>query len=281
MSDKIVELYTIPTNRTNMDWATIVADQHCTYLNRKCQKTRKSEPDVTIGTCSVYHGSSEAKGIIICPFRFLERSQVFFDCLHLLTLHEPGNELHRISEVEIPGGNVDYFLVSVRDRKVIDFVGIEFQTMDTTGTIWPARQQFLKNMGLPINFVEPKPYGMNWKMTAKTILIQLHHKAETFQQWNKHLVLVVQDPLQAYMKSQFNFSGLHPAKLGDVMHFHSYAFRQTSDHDYRLSLDARESTDLQGLTTALGLQASPGVDFELILSRLQAKLTDKTLLQFS
>jgi hypothetical protein len=40
------------------------------------------------------------------------------DCLHLLTTHEVGNELHILSEVPIPGGSVDYFLASVKNRVV-------------------------------------------------------------------------------------------------------------------------------------------------------------------
>jgi hypothetical protein len=50
---------------------------------------------------------ADARDVIICPFRLLERKKVFTDCLHLLTMNEPGNELHLLSEVSIPGGHVD------------------------------------------------------------------------------------------------------------------------------------------------------------------------------
>src|SRR5438105_556805 len=59
--------------------------------------------------------SRKAKPMIICPFRLLERLQIFHDCVHLLKLHEPGNELRIVAEVAVPGGSVDYCLVSVRD----------------------------------------------------------------------------------------------------------------------------------------------------------------------
>ena len=85
---------------------------------------------------------------MICPNRLLERKQIFLDCLHLLTLHEPGNELHVVQEVAIPGGSIDFFLVSTRNDKVVDFVAIELQTLDTTGTVWPLRQRFLFDKGL-------------------------------------------------------------------------------------------------------------------------------------
>src|SRR5438874_393778 len=132
MSTPIIELFTISTLQDDADWRELVASQQCTYLGRKCVKVRKSQPEISIGTCSLKYGAKQPQNMIICPHRFLERGQVFFDCLHLLTLHEPGNELHRVSEIEIPGGSVDYFLVSVRDGKVVDFVGIELQALDTT-----------------------------------------------------------------------------------------------------------------------------------------------------
>ncbi|MDP3002596.1 MAG: NotI family restriction endonuclease [Bacteroidales bacterium] len=133
------------------------------------------------------------KEVIICPHRLIEKKKIFVDCLHLLTLHEPGNEIHIIPEINIPGGSVDYFIASALNKKVIDFVGIELQTLDTTGTVWPERQGLITDLNLveePAEGYGNKTYGMNWKMTAKTILVQLHHKIDTFEYLNKHLVLV-------------------------------------------------------------------------------------------
>lgn len=189
---KVLELYGISTQSTaNVDWGSVIAQETCPYLHRKCLKIRKSNPDLTIGTCSMLYGK-EQYGVIICPFRLLERRQIFTDCLHLLTLHEPGNELHIVPEVAIPGGNVDYFLVSVRNKEIRDFVGIELQTLDTAGTTWPDRQRFIQSQGIEIaandiSINSTKTFGMNWKMTAKTILVQLHHKVQTFQEIDKHL----------------------------------------------------------------------------------------------
>jgi len=91
---KILEMYGVSTRSNKVvDWENIVLQEYCPYLNRRCYKTRKSNPNVTIGTCTVTYGKEE-KNVIICPARLLERRQIFIDCLHLLTLHEPGNELH-------------------------------------------------------------------------------------------------------------------------------------------------------------------------------------------
>lgn len=204
---RIKELFTFSVDRSDINWLEIVNNQQCRYSLKKCFKVRKSQADVSIGTCTVQYGK-EKRNVIICPHRLLERKQVFMDCLHLLTLHTPGNELHLVPEVPIPGGSVDYFLVSTdSNRKVKDFVGIELQTMDTTGTIWPERELTLKEMGLKdVEIIKNKSYGMNWKMTAKTILVQLHHKISTFESLNKHLVLVIQDCLLDYIKKEFSFS---------------------------------------------------------------------------
>ena len=238
---------------------------------------RKSQPEVSIGTCSVNYRTRDLQGVIICPHRLLERRQIFMDCIHLLTLHEPGNELHLIGEVAIPGGSVDYFLVSTRNAKIVDFVGIELQTVDTTGTVWPYRQQFLQSVDvLSIESAEIKPYGMNWKMTAKTILVQLHHKVETFEQLNKHFVLVLQDRLLDYIRSEFNFAQVETAKLGEAMHFHVYTLQHAGD-SFRLQLTSRLSTSTEGIARSLGLQASAKMELEVIVSSLQSKISAKTL----
>ena len=274
----IVELYGVFTG-SDADWPSIVQAQQCPFLQRKCLKNRKSSPDITIGSCMIAAGKGGAK-TMICPFRLLERRQIFTDCIHLLTLHEPGNELHIVPELSIPGGSTDYCLVSVRNGKPIDFVGIELQTLDTTGTAWPERQRFLHQHGIKVKAADrksQKPFGLNWKMTAKTILIQLHHKIQTFEYVSKHLVLVAQDCLIAYMKKAFSFDHLSAPRLGDAMHFHAYSLKD-EQHTLRLQLEERWSTDGDGIAKCLGLQAEANVDLDAILKQLEAKISSHTLM---
>jgi len=276
---KIAELFGVSTHSKEENWSQIVREQICPFLGKKCYKVRKSDPETSIGTCTVLYGKPPAP-IIICPTRLTERRQIFIDSLHLLTTHQPGNELHIVSEVSIPGGSVDYFLVSARDGKVQDFVGIELQTLDTTGTVWPERQRFLNEIGIPRSDDaenSDKPYGMNWKMTAKTILVQMHHKIDTFEHVNKKLVLVVQDKLLEYMSREFNFAHLrNPAVLGDSMHFHAYQITGQPDGSFKLIMQSRLSTDANGIATCLGLQAEARVELKQILEALQAKISPAT-----
>jgi len=285
---KIVDLFGFDvTAPSQPDWQAVVKAQHCPYVDRRCYKVRKSQPEISIGTCTVQYGGDP---IIICPLRLLDRRQIFTDCLHLLTGHEPGNELHLISELSVPGGSIDYVLASIREGKVRDFVGIELQTLDTTGTVWPERQRFLQERRFSHNqgFFElaqadldnSKSFGMNWKMTAKTILVQLHHKIHTFEGVNKRLVLVVQDRLLSYMAKEFSFAHLNDARIADPMHFHPYGLKSTKD-GHRLELGRRLSTDADGIAKCLGLQVDPKVDLEVILSSIEQKITTRTLFNFN
>jgi hypothetical protein len=275
---KVLELFARSTRKQHSNWGQIVAAQTCPYTKRKCYKVRKSDPETSIGTCSVAYGKPP-EPVVICPTRLTERGQIFTDCLHLLTTHEPGNELHVVSEVSVPGGSVDFFLVSARNGKVKDFVGIELQTLDTTGTVWPERQRFLKEVGIPRKDKAEsttKAFGMNWKMTAKTILVQMHHKVHTFEHINKKLVLVVQDRLLSYMAGAFQFDHLrNPPAVGDSIHVHAYALTQASN-DFRLSLQSRLSTDADGIAMCLGLQAEARLDLAHIVSALETKISNAT-----
>lgn len=275
---KVVELYGNST-ASQIAWDEIVSQQHCPFINRKCIKVRKSAAENTIGTCTVLYGK-QPQPIMICPHRLLERRQIFIDCLHLLTLHEPGNELHIVSEVSIPGGSVDYFLVSRKSKKIVDFVGIELQTLDTTGTVWTERQRFLKEKGIKVKSKDSnsdKSFGMNWKMSAKTILVQLHHKVQTFESINKRLVLIIQDQFMDYMKKEFRFDHLNNARLGDPMHLHTYQFSQVQDGNYEIQLSNRYSTDSNGIAVSLGLQASPKVELAEIIRVIETKINKDTL----
>jgi len=276
----VVELFGHSAEKKRKDWVRIVQEQQCVFLGKKCYKVRKSDPDTSIGSCTVLYGKQD-EPVIICPTRLIERRQIFTDCFHLLTTHEPGNELHIVSEVSVPGGSVDYFLVSAKKGKVKGFVGIELQTLDTTGTVWPERQRLLKKLGIPSSDAgeaSEKSYGMNWKMTAKTILVQMHHKIQTFEHVHKRLVLVVQDKLLAYMNREFNFAHLkNPAVIGDSMHFHAYRMEKQPDKSFKLVMQSRLSTDAEGIATCLGLQAEARVELEQIVEALQAKISPSTI----
>lgn len=271
MRDRIVEIYGLPATASKDELIAAIKAEQCPFLGRRCLKIRKSTPEQTIGSCTAGHG---AMAVLICPHRLIQNRQIFLDSIHLLTLHVPGNELHVVPEISIPGGSVDYVLASVKGGKVEDFVGIELQTLDSTGTIWPARVALTEKLGMAdaTNAGDSKAaFGMNWKMTAKTILMQLHHKIGTFEPLGKHLVLVVQDHLSGYMKRNFDFSQFREPRLGDSMHLHTYALN-TDVKPYKLVMMERLSTDAAGISQSLGIQGSSKVELTAILRSIEHRL---------
>lgn len=275
---KISEFFGLYCKDESLDFKGAMGSQICPYTQRVCTKMRKSDPEIKIGTCSVRY---QGQDIIICPFRLLEHDQIFIDCLHLLTMHEPGNELYLVPEVQVPGGHIDYFLVSAKGGKVKDFVGIELQTMDTTGSVWPERQRFLEEQGIEVDQLDlhsKKTFGMNWKMTIKTILVQMHHKSETFEHLNKHLVLILQRPLYEHMRRGFNFDGIEGVRLGDPVHIHSYNLEQNGGR-LSLFLHTRVSTDSAGIADCLGLNAESRVGLQDLVRILEPKLIEANRLR--
>lgn len=270
--NKVRELFGVYCS-AGANLADAVNNQLCPFSCKKCYKIRKSDPNTSIGTCTVYYHSNN---LIICPNRLLENNQIFIDCLHLLTLHEPGNELYILPEVSIPGGSVDYFLVSAKHGKVKDFIGIELQALDTTGTVWPERQRLLKEHGFAVDManVNNNTFGVNWKMTAKTILLQMHHKSETFEHLNKHFVLVIQQPFLNYIYREFSFSHIQGVRLGDSVHIHAYDLEEV-DNRLKLFLNSRVSTDSDGIAKSLGLNAQAKVKLEELVAVLEKKLSEE------
>ena len=64
--------------------------------------------------------------------------------------------------------------------------------------------------------------------------------------------------------------------IGDSMHFHAYKLKK-EDKDYKLVLDTRCSTDSEGISKLLGLNAEANVGFEEIAKILEAKISDSTV----
>jgi hypothetical protein len=50
---RVVELFGNNTNDKATNWKDIVKKQWCPYSDKKCYKIRKSQPEISIGTCTV------------------------------------------------------------------------------------------------------------------------------------------------------------------------------------------------------------------------------------
>jgi len=246
------------------DWDAILMQQHCPFINRRCVKQRKSDPQQTIGACTVgYKGNP----LIVCPHRFLQRQQIFLDAVPLL---RSGQQFFVVPEIAMPGGSVDYFVVSMQDNEIVDFAGIEIQTLDTTGTggIWRAREDLYKG-----NLSTSYSYGINWKMSAKTILMQLHHKGPSFEVLGKKLLLVTQREFFDYIRREFRATQVHAAAAHDAVHIHTYDCILLN-RELQVVLNTRWSTSVRGIEEMLSLGRSPEISEDEIIRRIEARLSE-------
>ncbi len=244
-----------------VDWEDELTKEHCPFLDKKCVKVRKSDPRQSIGSCLVGYGENP---LIICPHRFLQHDRIFLDSLPLLAR---GLEYYVVPEITMPGGTIDYFLVATNGIEVRDYLGLEVQSLDTTasGGIWDARVDLGNG-----NFRESYHYGINWKMSAKTILIQMHHKSAAFEGLGKKLVLAVQSEFYDYMTKAFRTRQINEASEHDPIQFHVYDCVNLNNR-YALTLRLRKSTDVRGVEEMLGTRA-PSISEEEVLDKIRAKL---------
>jgi hypothetical protein len=65
LTTRVLELFGFATDTDAPGtWRRVLVAQQCPYLGRPCLKTRKSAPDVAIGTCSVAYGASRTPVIV-------------------------------------------------------------------------------------------------------------------------------------------------------------------------------------------------------------------------
>ena len=238
--------------------------EHCPFIHARCKKLRKSNSSQTIGTCTITYQKAH---LIICPKRFLQAQQIFLDCVQLLN---GKGRYYVIPEVGMPGGNIDYFLIVRQDDEIKDYLGIEIQSLDTTssGKIWDARVD-------AVNGVIRNSYnfGINWKMSAKTILMQMHHKAPAFEQLGKKLVLVIQTEFLNYIEREFRSGHLRNADFTDAIRFHGYNCVNLGNNLSIVKV-IEKSTNADGIERMLGGKVTDTITNSSVINRLQAKMGD-------
>ncbi|MCU4716609.1 NotI family restriction endonuclease [Halapricum hydrolyticum] len=221
--------------------------EQCPFLSETCKKRRKSDNDITIGTCSVGYkkrGQSEYSPHIICPHRF-EVDGVFEE---LKPLFEDRGEFFRVPEVPLLGTSIDY-VAGKRDAKgeVIDFAGVEIQALDTTGSVWPYKEAYEREEDM--NEVDGS-YGINWAMSiTKTMMQQAWKKGHVFNDWGENIIFLLQDESLEYLHQNANTTSLHPAREDDPVHFYAYSMNYDYDEgEYILEIDSKVSSDMEGVS---------------------------------
>ncbi|RGK44739.1 hypothetical protein DXD09_09395 [Ligilactobacillus ruminis] len=277
--NKVNEMFGLYTNSDEFpNLREALVNQTCPYMNgAQCYKTRKSDPDTAIGTCSLCFNNVD-QPILICPEPLTQDGRVFNDCLSFISSSIAGSDLYLVPEVTTSVGRIDYVLAAVRDGSPVDFVAIELQTLDTTGSIWNSRQELLLEHGYNVDEGAARSSGasLNWRMTAKTILAQLLQKSQLFASMNRNLVLICQTPLFDYMQANFNFEGVREADSRDVLHFHMYDY-VSKPFGMQLKLSSMRSASLDVVESIMGQRQDNNQALQEINATISSRLKPEYL----
>jgi len=167
----------------------------CPFVNKACIKINHDQT-ITYGTCSV---TSPYGDIIICPNRLyaddyctLKRvaKDAFGDIIFLLfdeyikrrgDMDECVVALGKNSGKEVQVGHhlsMDWVLARIADGELVEYVGIEIQSIDITGNYRDAWHGYknLPQTKIPLSDLPSSCHGLNWANVHKRLIPQLIRK---------------------------------------------------------------------------------------------------------
>lgn len=165
------------------------------------------------------------------------------------------------SEVKMAGfGNVDFVIAEqTTDGKVGQFLSVELQAIDITGTVNPDYAA-LRLGGLT---AIPKSYGLNWDNVYKRYITQLIRKGYFHHHWKSKIVAVIQDQVYQNIVSRANFmrtSDVHDPTVNII--FMTYVLEEQPNGQFKPTLKTVEGTSHSSLQQAtLYIEAPLREDF--------------------
>lgn len=186
----------------------------CRFVDKVCYKQSRMIR-YPFGVCTAHIGDQD---IALCPRRFLDRHVVFSDIakLHFKTV----SDILVFPEVHLPDvGSFDYVMLKHKplSTDIEDFVVIEFQTGQTTGTgkLVKGLKDFMAGQKMGDRSYN---FGLNTYDVWKRTFTQILNKGVILEKWNKKIVWVVQDKIYQNFEERYNLQDL------DFQNKHSTVF---------------------------------------------------------
>ncbi len=173
----------------------------CPFINKQCTKTNH-DSSVIYGTCSV---TSAFGDCVICPNRLYERDyavlrsigkEVFDSSLDFYMYEQfiPLREnmkscivaLGQNSGREVKIGtnlSMDWVLAKIENGQLIEYVGVEVQSIDITGNYRDAWHSY-KNLTDQTQLIPSSGHGMNWANVHKRLIPKIIRKGLIYSRSN-------------------------------------------------------------------------------------------------
>ncbi len=228
------------------------AKYRCPFINSQCIK-RSQKLAGSYPVCTIFHGKQKdapPKVMCVCPKR-LYQIDLLRDVLNNCWPGVPPVNPRIAYEVKMGDvGNVDFVVADVAsDGKTIrDFVSVEVQAVDITGSVEPAYRAITMNSRL---ITEPMTYGINWANVRKRYVTQLITKGFYHHHWKSRIVAVLQKSTYDSFKAYIDFDELPPRTAGNSINFLLYEYvRDVATGELSLKLEKVVGTSHNSLMMA-------------------------------
>jgi hypothetical protein len=203
--DYLVEILGEPASQMRNP---VNAGYHCPFTNSVCTK-RSHLLEGPFPVCSISRWAKKSGErvndgpVCICPKR-LYQADIFSDVINNCWVGKKPVDYKVAYEVSMSSlGKIDCVLAEIdATGNIQQFVSVELQTVDITGTYFPAYEAFLNSKVLQN---QPK-YNFNWRNVYKRYIMQLIFKGFSHHHWNTRIVAIMQDVLVDRLWNIGNFS---------------------------------------------------------------------------
>lgn len=199
----------------------------CPFLDAPCSKRSTSLPNEPYPVCTIWRGASQSLKaaedlICVCPKRFYAVDFLQDVITHCWWGSAPKNP--KIApEVKMSGfGNVDFVIADIGPHeKVEQFLSVELQAIDITGSVMPAYLAARSGLSL-----QKRPsYGLNWDNVYKRYITQLIRKGYFHHHWKSKIVAVIQEQIYQNIIERADFMRSKDVKKDTVnIIFMTYRF---------------------------------------------------------
>lgn len=237
----------------------------CPFIKSRCPKRSTQLPEEPYPVCTLWRRSSGEPDplqdlIFVCPKRFYAVDFLTEVIEHCWPGDKPKNP--RVApEVKMAGfGNVDFVIANVGDDgEVEQFLSVELQAIDITGSIFPAYNALRAGVDL-----ERRPtYGLNWDNVYKRYVTQLIRKGYFHHHWKSKIVAVIPEQVYQYITSRADFIKSTDVKSAQVnIIFMTYRLESdpTRPGEFRPTLVRVEGTSHSSLQNAILYKEAPKRD---------------------
>lgn len=198
------EIFGYPTSASGGKVDEVRAKHWCPFVNKICYKQSRLI-DYPFGVCTAHVSGKE---VAICPRRFLDGHTVFTDVAqhHFKTT----NDILVFSETRLEDiGSFDFVMVKHKPMspEIEDFVAIEFQTGQTTGTgqLVKGLTDFVAGESL---VYKTYGFGLNLYDIWKRTFTQILNKGVIMENWGKKIFWIVQEPVYKYFETRYSLQKL-------------------------------------------------------------------------